>query len=177
MMPRPETLHEQHREFVCDTEAIRQVADAVGEASLDELRERICEMYGCLVRRMIPHAMAEDQAPLAQVTGRIGHGNAVTDPITREHLEIAQLMDELDALRWELAYPLITSHQERALRRVLYGLYALMRVHAVGEERCACDLRKEAPADGPPGWSQDLIPGDVPEQPVSLSGGGPATGL
>jgi hypothetical protein len=146
MTRRPETLREQHREFVCDTEAIRQAADAVGETSLDELRERICGVYACLVRRMIPHAMAEDQAPLGQVTGRVPRGNAVTDPLTREHLEIAQLMDELDALRWELAYPLITSHQERALRRVLYGLYALMRVHLVGEERCVCDLRQEAAA-------------------------------
>lgn len=144
----PETLREQHRDFVCNTEGIRQVADAVGEIPVDVLRGRICEVYGCLVRRLIPHAMAEDQAPLAQVTGHLDRGSAVTEPLTREHLEIAQLIDELDALRWELAYPLITSLQEQALRRVLYGLYALMRVHVVGEERCVCDLREQGATAG-----------------------------
>jgi hypothetical protein len=145
MTPRPETLREQHRDFVCNTEAIRQVADSVGEIPIDDLRERICEIYECLVRRLIPHAMAEDQFPLAQVTGRVDRGNTATDPLTREHLEIAQLMNELDALRWELAYPLITSMQEQALRRVLYSLYALMCVHVVGgEERCVCDPRETA---------------------------------
>jgi hypothetical protein len=144
MTPRPETLREQHREFVCDTEAIRRVADSIGSAEIATLREHVCELYGCLVRRMIPHAMAEDQAPLAQVTGHVAVMHRVTDPLTREHLEIAQLIDELDALRWELAYPLLTPNQERALRRVLYGLYALMRVHVVGEERCVCDLHERA---------------------------------
>jgi hypothetical protein len=148
MGPRPETLGEQHREFVSSTEAIRQVADSIGEVPIDVLRDRICEVYQSLVRGLIPHAMAEDQAPLAQVTGRIGEASAVTDPLTREHLEIAQLVDELDALRWELAYPLITSLQEQALRRVLYGLYALMKVHVVGAERCVCNLREQAAASG-----------------------------
>jgi hypothetical protein len=139
----PETLREQHREFVRSTEAIRQVADSVGEIPLAELRERICETYECLVRRLIPHAMAEDQSPLAQVTGRIDRGNTAA-PLRREYLEIARLMNELDALRWELAYPLLTSMQEQALRRVLYGLYALLCVHVVGgERRCVCDLREE----------------------------------
>lgn len=144
----PETLREQHREFVSSTEQIRHVADAVGDVPLAELREGICEVYESLVRDLIPHAMAEDQAPLAQVTGRLNRRAPVTDPLTREHLEIAQLMDELDALRWELAYPLISGHQEQALRRVLYGLYALMRVHVVGEERCVCDLRERAATGG-----------------------------
>jgi hypothetical protein len=144
MEPGPETLREQHREFVSSTESIRQVADSIGEVSIDVLRDRICDVYQSLVRRLIPHAMAEDQAPLAQVTGHVGEASQVADPLTREHLEISQLIGELDALRWELAYPLITSLQEQALRRVLYGLYALMRVHVVGEERCVCDHREQA---------------------------------
>jgi hypothetical protein len=145
MKSRPETLREQHRDFVCSTEAIRQVADSVGEIPLAELRERICEIYECLLRRLIPHAMAEDQFPLAQVTGWVNRGSSSSDAVTREHLEIARLINELDALRWELAYPLITSMQEQALRRVLYGLYALFCVHVVdGEYRCVCDPRGEA---------------------------------
>lgn len=140
MKARPETLREQHRDFALNTEAIRQVADSVGEIPLCELSERVCEIYELLVRRLAPHAMAEDRSPLAQVTGRINRGSTSSGPVTRAHLEMARLMNELDALRGELAYPLITSMQEQALRRVLYGLYALLCVHLVGgEERCVCE--------------------------------------
>lgn len=140
MTTRPETLREQHRDFVSRTETIREVADSVGEVPLHELRERVCEIYELLVRRLVPHVMAEDRAPLPQVIGGVDRGGGSSDLVTREHLEMARLMDELDALRWELSYPLITSMQEQALRRVLYGLYALLCVHVVGgEERCVCE--------------------------------------
>ncbi|MEW6059417.1 MAG: hemerythrin domain-containing protein [Actinomycetota bacterium] len=146
--PPPQTLHEEHLEFAQSADSLRRVADAVGLIPLGELRGRICDVYERLTRQVIPHAMAEDQFPLAQVTGRLTGGQRVSDPLTREHLEIAQLLAELDALRWELAYPMITLAQEQALRRVLYGLYALMRVHLVGEEECICGLTDQAAAQG-----------------------------
>jgi hypothetical protein len=61
------------------------------------------------------------------------------DPVTREHLEIEQLLVELDGLRWELAHPVITSAREQALRRVLYGLYAQLHVHLVSGTGCICE--------------------------------------
>jgi hypothetical protein len=145
--PPPQTLHEEHREFADSADSLRRVADAVGLIPLSELRGRICDVYERLTRQVIPHAMAEDQFPLAQVTGKLTDCQAVSDPLTREHLEIAQLLAELDALRWELAYPTITLMQEQALRRVLYGLYALMRVHLVAEGECICGLTEKAGAE------------------------------
>ncbi len=135
----PPTLHEEHLEFADDAETIRRVADSVGMVPLPELRQRICEAYDILTRRSIPHAMAEDHSPLSQVTVPLPHAT-VADPVTREHLAIAQLVEELEALRWELAHPAISEAQELALRRVLYGLYALMRVHLVVKGPCMCDI-------------------------------------
>jgi hypothetical protein len=146
--PPSQTLHEEHREFAESADSMRRVADAVGLIPLSELRGRICDIYERLTRQAIPHAMAEDQFPLAQVTGRLVDGQAVSGPLTREHLEIAQLLAELDALRWELAYPTITLIQEQALRRVLYGLYALMRLHLVADAECICGLTEHAEASG-----------------------------
>lgn len=147
MNVRPETLREQHRDFVSNTEVVRQIADSVGEMPLHELRERVSEIYEILVRRLIPHLMAEGRLPLVQLTDREDGGSAPSDLATRKHLEMSRLVNELDALRWELAYPLITSMQEQALRRVLYGLYALLCVHLVGgDERCVCEWSAAAAA-------------------------------
>jgi hypothetical protein len=144
--PPPQTLHEEHRDFAESADEIRRVADAVGLIPLGELRERVCRVYERLTRQVIPHVMAEDQFPLAQVTGRLDDCPPASDPLTRERLEIARLLEELDALRWELAYPTITVPQEQALRRVLYGLYALMCVHLVGEGECICDVTERGVA-------------------------------
>ncbi len=54
--------------------------------------------------------------------------------MSRDHVEIARLTAELNALREELdsGYPGLAVLRE--LRRVLYGLYALVSVHFAKEE-------------------------------------------
>ncbi|MGZ4146492.1 MAG: hemerythrin domain-containing protein [Actinomycetota bacterium] len=136
------TLHEEHVEFAEEVEELRRVADSVGFVPANEIRDRVCETYDRLTHRVIPHAMAEDGSPLAQVTANaIANANGV-GAVAREHAEIAQLLVEFDTLRWELANEQIALAQELALRRVLYGLYALIRTHLLGANGCACDRRE-----------------------------------
>lgn len=136
----PNTLHEEHVEFETGTEHLRRVADSVGVVPIAKLRPELCRAYEDLVRRLVPHAMAEDRSPLSQVGRNKPRSRSVLDAVTREHLEIEQLLVELDGLRWELAHPVITAAQEHALRRVLYGLYALLGVHLVSGTGCICEL-------------------------------------
>ncbi|MGZ4136233.1 MAG: hemerythrin domain-containing protein [Actinomycetota bacterium] len=136
------TLHEEHVEFAEEVEELRRVADSVGFVPANEIRDRVCETYDRLTHRVIPHAMAEDGSPLAQVSANaIANANGV-GAVAREHAEIAQLLVEFDTLRWELANEEIALAQELALRRVLYGLYALIRTHLLGANGCACDRRE-----------------------------------
>jgi hypothetical protein len=107
---------------------------------VNELRDRLCGSYDALTHRVIPHAMAEDGSPLGQVTSTpLANGSRT---LTREHAEIAQLLVELDGLRWELAHPDLTLAQQQSLRRVLYGLYALIRMHLLDAQGCMCDERE-----------------------------------
>lgn len=133
------TLHEEHVEFETGTEHVRRVADAVGVVPIADLRPELCRAYEELLRRLVPHAMAEDRSPLSQVGRNEPSSRPPLDPVTREHLALEQLLVELDGLRWEVAHPVITSAQETALRRVLYGLYALLRVHLVSGTGCICE--------------------------------------
>jgi hypothetical protein len=135
-----QTLHQEHVEFAEEAEDLRRLADSVGLVPVNELRDRLCRSYEALTRRVIPHAMAEDGSPLEQVTAR--PLAAARGGRAREHAEIALLLHELDSLRWELAHVELTLGQEQSLRRVLYGLYALIRTHLLGGTRCACDERE-----------------------------------
>jgi hemerythrin HHE cation binding domain-containing protein len=134
------TLHEEHVEFAEEVEDLRRLADSVGMVPPNELRDRLCGAYDALTHRVIPHAMAEDGSPLGQVTSTpLENGSAV---LSREHVEIRELLAELEGLRWELAHPRLTVGQEQALRRVLYGLYALIRTHLLQKNGCACGERE-----------------------------------
>ncbi len=53
--------------------------------------------------------------------------------MSRDHVEVGRYIDELAALREELA-DRPTSVQIESLRRVLYGVYALLKVHFAKEE-------------------------------------------
>jgi hypothetical protein len=136
------TLHEEHVEFAEEIEDLRRVADAVGLVPANELRDRVCAAYDHLTRRVIPHAMAEDGSPLGQVAASAIANASGDAAVAREHTEIAQLIAELDALRWGLAHEDVGLAQEQALRRVLYGLYALIRTHLLGTAGCVCDRRE-----------------------------------
>ena len=144
----PHTLQEQHEEFIQRVDDIRRVADVVGMIPGFELRERVCELYEGITREVIPHAMAEDRFPFAQVTGRLDGHPTPSVPVTREHLAIAQLLEELDALRWDLVRPQLSTYQEQALRRVLYGLYALTRVHLVEGATCCRENGERVAEEG-----------------------------
>jgi len=141
------TLHEEHVEFAEEVEDLRRVADSVGFVPANELRDRVCETYDRLTHRVIPHAMAEDRSPLAQVTASAIANASGNGALAGEHVEIAQLLAEFDTLRWELANEEIALAHELALRRVLYGLYALIRTHLLGANRCACDRREGRAAE------------------------------
>jgi hypothetical protein len=52
----------------------------------------------------------------------------------RDHVEVVRLAEELGILRGQLAGATLSDAHAKALRRVLYGLYALVTVHFAKEE-------------------------------------------
>ena len=127
-------LRDEHKELFPHIERLRTMADATGTTPLPELRRGVDEAYSFLTRHLIPHAQAEERALYPVVDSLLGAPNA-TATMSRDHIEIGRLTEELGALRLRLAQ--VTAIDEglaRDLRRVLYGLYALVRVHFAKEE-------------------------------------------
>ena len=125
------SLPSDHRRLVQSLETILVAANGVGEVPIERLRRDVSRVYRLLTSAIVPHALAEDRVAF-------GEDPPATSPLTREHLEIGRLVDDLDALRSGLAEPPVTVAQEHALRRVLYGLYALLRAHLGDDGSCAC---------------------------------------
>ena len=126
-------LRDEHRELLPHIEALRTAADLVGEATAETVSQAVEEAYEFLTHHLIPHAKAEEEA-LYPVVGRLLGAPEATATMSRDHVEVGRLTQELERLRSQLALAPASAAQAKELRRVLYGLYALVKVHFAKEE-------------------------------------------
>jgi iron-sulfur cluster repair protein YtfE (RIC family) len=125
-------LREEHSELRPSIELLREAGDAVSHDNPAELKRIVEQSYTFLIAHLIPHAMAEDKA-LYPVVGRVMGAAGATRTMSRDHVEVGRLTEELGRLRPAIS-PQIQQVTKDNLRRVLYGLYALVSVHFAKEE-------------------------------------------
>jgi len=120
----PQVVRDEHKELIARIELLRTVADSIGSAATEAFREGVGQAYIFLIHQLIPHAQAEEQV-LYPTVGRLLRALEATDTMSRDHLEV---------IRLHLFYAPLSESGEQALRRVLYGLYAIIKLHLAKEE-------------------------------------------
>lgn len=126
-------LRQEHADLQPHVEVLRTAAESITTAVPPESYAPIDKAIAVLTRRIIPHVSAEDKALYPVVEETMGAFGA-TNIMRRDHVEIVRLADELAQLRAGLSPEGPSTQQADALRRVLYGLYALVQVHFAKEE-------------------------------------------
>ena len=121
-------LRDEHKELIPHIEQILKVADSLPDAPLEQIRYRVQEVYEFLAYHLIPHAQAEEAALYPAVQQALGSPEA-TRTMSRDHVEVGRYVEELNELRQN-----ISSGTCKSLQRVLYGVYALVKVHFAKEE-------------------------------------------
>lgn len=121
-------LRDEHKELLPHIEQILEVANHIPDAPLEQIRGGVREVYEFLAYHLIPHAQAEDAALYPAVQKVLGSPDA-TRTMSRDHVEVGRYIDELAELQREFS-----PQNFKALQRVLYGLYALVKVHFAKEE-------------------------------------------
>ena len=89
-------------------------------------------MYRFLADAVIPHEIAEDATVYPAIAKLIG-GDDPTAVMTRAHLEISHIVNVLGRHVEDLADDGPTAEDIRELRRTLYGLDAILRLHFAQE--------------------------------------------
>jgi Hemerythrin HHE cation binding domain len=92
----------------------------------------LTEMYRFLADEVIPHETAEDATVYPAIAELIG-GDDPTAVMTRAHLEISHMVNMLGRTIDDLGDDGPTSEDIRELRRILYGLDAILRLHFAQE--------------------------------------------
>ena len=121
-------LRDEHRELIPHIEQILKVADSLPDAPLEQIRDGVQQVYEFLAYHLIPHAQAEEAALYPVVQQVLGSPEA-TRTMSRDHVEVGRYVEELDRLRQDLS-----PRNIKSLQRVLYGVYALVKVHFAKEE-------------------------------------------
>ncbi|WP_225830436.1 hemerythrin domain-containing protein [Streptomyces sp. NK08204] len=124
-------LRDEHAHLLPHIETLRTTADSVGRTTPDTLGTALAGLHTFLAEHLIPHAEAEERVLYPAVARAMGAAEA-TATMSREHVEIGRLAGELDILRATVHE--LDERRKAALRRVLYGLYTLVKVHFAKEE-------------------------------------------
>lgn len=124
-------LREEHRTLLPHIERLRALADEVGQIDAPALRAKLDESYAFLTHDLVPHAKAEDAVVYPEVARLLG-GPRATATMSRDHVAVVALTRELATLRAFQGEP--DAQRQKDLRRVLYGLHALVRTHFAKEE-------------------------------------------
>lgn len=132
MIKRTKAIWDEHTRLLWDMELIRTVADEVGYTPFDHVIKNIDRVVTFLSEHVMPHARAEE--PTIYAAAQKTTGPHAIDMMKRDHWQIAVLADELSALRHHLVEFTPGDVQAKALRRVLYSLYATIKLHLAKEE-------------------------------------------
>lgn len=135
-------LRDEHRGLLPEIAALRDTADRVGIAPPDQMKEMIDGRLAFLDHHLRPHAQTEDEVLYPVVAGLMGGPDSVAT-MRRDHVEVHRLTQELHLLRTRLTDGTIDDDIARGLRRVLYGLFAIVSLHFAKEEEVYLPLLEQ----------------------------------
>jgi soluble P-type ATPase len=144
-------IREEHRKFIPGLRRLRQLADQLDIYPLATARTELEGVRSFLVDEVLPHNEAED-ATLYPAVARLIGGHDPTGPMSREHTEIAHLVNLYSRTLDDVPPDGPDNEDVRELRRMLYGLNAILKLHLTQEEESYLTLfEDEAPsAELPP---------------------------
>jgi len=131
------TLRTEHQALRALVEDLRSTAD--------DLHEDACDLAGirALAQRLdvelVPHERREEELLLPVVARALG-GADPTGSLSRTHAEIEHQVARLDRLLVEIGDGPASPDDVVELRRSLYGLYAVLRLHNAQEDESAFSL-------------------------------------
>ena len=138
-------LRAEHDAVLPLIEQIRSVAD--GLSTRERHLPPVCTLLDRLEGELLPHERA-DEALLVPLVDRALGGTDATAAMSRTHAEIEHQVGRLRRLLTDLDHEAAQVEDVIELRRLLYGLYAVLRLHNAQEEECAFSLVPSGATNG-----------------------------
>ena len=141
----PQAAHDHHERLLERVNRIPEMADALLTATPDVALASIAETRAFLVGMLLPHMEAAERALYPELERMFQNRHSMA-PMRREHDRIRSLVTQFGDLVDKDAGT-ITLGRTLALRRVLFQLYALLKVHLGEEEAYLRIVERGVPDD------------------------------
>ncbi len=128
-----ERFRSEHQEFAPELQRIRTTADRLGTLPPDETRAELEAVRWFIVERLPQHE-EEEEAAVYPVVAKLMGGEDPMASMARAHIEIDHLARVFQTLLDDLPSTGPDPDDLLDLRRVLYGLHAILRLHFAQEE-------------------------------------------
>jgi hypothetical protein len=138
MIATPKVSTEHHARLTPHVDDLAATGDLVGTATGSELRQRLDATCAFLNGTLLPHMEAAERAYYPELERQLQNRHSMT-PMRREHETIRVLIAELDRRSSALGDGPVATGDAIALRRGLFRLYAILKVH-LAEEQLYADI-------------------------------------
>jgi len=138
----PKVAHEHHAALLPHINALAEIADSIGQATIDELAERIKVEQRFITQQLVPHMHQAESTLYPQLERLMQNRHSMT-PMRREHVFLQRLIDEFTAIDIRHA----SFGAQFRLRRILYRMVALIKTHLAEEDEYIKVLQGNLSAD------------------------------
>jgi hypothetical protein len=133
MDPLSRTSHERHERLVAHVERLGTLAGELDQGVTPGFVEACEAEHRFLVEHLVPH-MAAIEATLYGELERLMDGRHSMAPMRREHAELRRLIQATGQYHDAVTGGHLGPAEAMGLRRALYRLHALLRVHLAEEQ-------------------------------------------
>lgn len=135
-------FRDEHEKLMPEVRRIRYVTDRLDMMPPETARRELKEIHTFLAEKLLPHEKAEDAVVYPLVADIIG-GEDPTATMSRAHIEISHLIKGFGRVLDEMPPKGPGPEDVREIRRILYGLYAILTLHFAQEEESYLALIEE----------------------------------
>ncbi len=133
MLSLPATQHEHHAVIMPHVDALPTLAEMVAEGSTAAYRDRFEAEYQFIVGQLLPHVEKIEEAIYPELERLMQNRHSMA-PMRHEHEQVHRLVGSLGRYRTDVAKGRLGSAEATGLRRALFRLYAIIKVHLAEEE-------------------------------------------
>jgi hemerythrin-like domain-containing protein len=129
----PRVAHEHHERLLERVNQMPAIGDLFLTADAADVGRTAGETSDFLRGTLIPHVDAAEQALYPELERLLQNRHAMA-PMKREHTDVRRLVADFTRLTQQIEDGRVTPGKRLALRRVLFQLYALLKIHLAEEE-------------------------------------------
>jgi len=129
----PRVAHDHHERLMQQVDRMPALGDAILGAKPDDVRTPIAEMDTFLSGMLVPHLEAAEATLYPELERMMQNRHSMT-PMKREHAEIRKLTADFHTIGQQFTTLAPSLARSLALRRIVFRLYALLKVHLAEEE-------------------------------------------